>query len=368
MGFLRWLLAISVLSAHSEPLFGIKMLHPVMAVKIFFVISGFYMGLVLSTKYKEKGYLKSFYLNRIIRLYPTYLVILIITIMMSMLVAGTPKTVREIFHLPFSTIMVTVITNVFIFGQDLLNFTHTDAAGYLHLLPTYHIDTLPTRYQLIGQAWALGLECTFYLMAPFFVRMKTLQIILIAVLLLMLRQFTLSYGLDHDPWNYRLFPFELPLFLTGIILYRVFEKINTNKKYFSSYVALLPLFLLLLNNQQFCGLKFNYQFVILFIPLIFLLTKNSKIDRLIGEFSYPIYIAHFLIKDNLYSISNKVWLPFGFGGGLFIYTMLFAIPLILLDRYCDRWRRLNKQHKQYDQSLSSNQSDPAVAIVAGSSV
>ena len=50
------------------------------AVEIFFIISGFYMGLILRGKYEQRAHsTRLFYQNRFLRLYPTYLVCVLLT-------------------------------------------------------------------------------------------------------------------------------------------------------------------------------------------------------------------------------------------------------------------------------------------------
>ena len=52
MGTIRLLLALAVLlMMHSTPLLGIRMINGAWAVQAFYVISGFYMALVLNEKY-----------------------------------------------------------------------------------------------------------------------------------------------------------------------------------------------------------------------------------------------------------------------------------------------------------------------------
>ncbi len=53
MGLLRIILAISVLISNSTPNFGLKFIGGVMAVETFFIISGFYMSLILNEKYSS---------------------------------------------------------------------------------------------------------------------------------------------------------------------------------------------------------------------------------------------------------------------------------------------------------------------------
>lgn len=76
-GILRTLLAINVVLLH---IFNVPTLGNY-SVSFFFLLSGFLMTLIMHESYgfSFKGF-KIFWLNRILRLYPTYLVILGITI------------------------------------------------------------------------------------------------------------------------------------------------------------------------------------------------------------------------------------------------------------------------------------------------
>ena len=51
MGLLRFLLAMCVIAGHSIAIFGLPTLDARLAVKTFFMISGFYMTLILTSKY-----------------------------------------------------------------------------------------------------------------------------------------------------------------------------------------------------------------------------------------------------------------------------------------------------------------------------
>src|SRR5258708_6221408 len=71
MGILRVILALSVVVAHVGPLFGLRFFGGgVMGVETFYMVSGFYMALVLSTRYR--GRTRDFYFNRFLRLFPVY--------------------------------------------------------------------------------------------------------------------------------------------------------------------------------------------------------------------------------------------------------------------------------------------------------
>ncbi len=70
MGILRILLAISVVLAHSSSIFGFSLVGGQIAVQAFYIISGFYMALILNEKYigANNSY-KLFISNRFLRLY-----------------------------------------------------------------------------------------------------------------------------------------------------------------------------------------------------------------------------------------------------------------------------------------------------------
>ena len=55
MGVLRLFLALSVVNAHGGNLLGFQLVDPTMAVQTFYMISGFYMALVLHEKYQPKN-------------------------------------------------------------------------------------------------------------------------------------------------------------------------------------------------------------------------------------------------------------------------------------------------------------------------
>ncbi len=77
MGTLRFILALSVAYGH----LAVPLSFPTadVAVQSFFVISGFYMALVLNEKYGAGSYWL-FVSNRLLRLWPTYFVVLILSL------------------------------------------------------------------------------------------------------------------------------------------------------------------------------------------------------------------------------------------------------------------------------------------------
>src|SRR5450755_3866284 len=84
MGLFRLALAWSVLLGHSggHGFFGLAFLDRQLAVQCFFIISGFYMALVLNEKYTGPGRYWTFVQQRFLRLYPTYLIILAVILLL----------------------------------------------------------------------------------------------------------------------------------------------------------------------------------------------------------------------------------------------------------------------------------------------
>jgi len=61
----------------------------------------------------------------------------------------------------------------------------------------------------------------------------------------------------------------------------------------------------------------------LFLPLLFEQTKNNKVDRYIGELSYPVYIVHIFVIIFVSKVSNETYLSLL----TIIISILFAIIL-----------------------------------------
>src|SRR5947209_991086 len=83
MGLLRLMLACSVVLSHSGA--GVVFTGPDKAVQTFYIISGFYIAMVLD---KTEAYKSAslFYSNRFLRLWPSYIFIALSTLIAKLLV------------------------------------------------------------------------------------------------------------------------------------------------------------------------------------------------------------------------------------------------------------------------------------------
>lgn len=334
MGLIRLILAISVITVHSSSIFGINFIQGRLAVEVFFMISGFYMALILTEKYNKKSDYKLFITNRFLKIFPTYWTILFLCLIFQLIYFYSNQNSSNIFglfnknyNLNIFTFITFIVSNLIIFGQDILLFFGLNTnSGVLFFTPNFQLFKPEIfNFIFIPQAWTLALELTFYFLVPFLNRLKNKYLVIIMSLSLCLRLFLYSRGLNHDPWNYRFFPTELIFFLSGILMYRFYLYIK-NKKIkllsfctFVLYISFLIFYQFTLPNQL---ILFIFSFI--FIPFIFKLSKNNKIDRFTGELSFPVYISHFLIIDILTHFTN---LPHQFLG---LTTSIVSILLSIL--------------------------------------
>src|ERR1035437_2129809 len=127
MGIIRLLLAISVVIDHSNPLFGFSFIGGQLAVEVFFIISGFYMALILCEKYNKASDRKIFIGNRLLKIFPIYWVIFILGLIYELANAYFHYSSNEVslfvhpgIHLNVFSFFYFLLTNIIILGQDII--------------------------------------------------------------------------------------------------------------------------------------------------------------------------------------------------------------------------------------------------------
>lgn len=312
MGILRLLLALSVVLDHAAPHAGMGLVGGPLAVEGFFIISGFYMALILNEKYvgANNSY-KLFITNRLLRLYPVYWAVLIPWTAYCVFAYATTHQYNFIGHfvrhygqMDLSSFAFLVFTNLTMFFQDVVLFLGLDVeSGNLFFTKNVY-ETQPRLYEFlaVGQAWSIGIELAFYLIAPFLMR-RTWKVILPLVAASFLFDYVMAvHGLDHDPWTYRFFPFELGYFLLGKIAYDLYKAVGRyGVKRAWCLCALCAVMAYLFAYPLLPPFRGKDHFFIsslfLSIPLVFQLTKKWKRDAWVGELSYPIYIVHMAVIE-----------------------------------------------------------------------
>lgn len=334
MGLLRLLLALAVLAGHANStLFGFEVLDAWYAVNFFFVISGFYMALVLNGTYASRP-LSTFYKSRLLRLLPLYYIGLVLGFWAS------SDAIQEVFeNLEGWAQIVFILQNLFIFGQD-----YTIA---LVCMPDTSGTCLPSLKTLVNPpSWSLAVELTFYACAPFILKSpkKTLLFFMTGIayfLLIKTLDFPAMYSAfaragELADYNYYSFGASMMYFGAGALAYHV-QRGTIQANYPVGIVIVLALAAIDSHLPAW-----QLALVIFALPVLFQLTAQNKLDRIIGELSYPVYILHWPILQWLEHNLDKdsVWLE-GLSMGSLLALITISLSLVInfsLERAINRYR------------------------------
>jgi len=284
------------------------------AVRSFFIISGFYMALILNEKYIGKnGTYKLFITNRFMRIFPIYWVILIFYFIYYFLnFDKSPQLFQIYFHNIFSFhTLVIILKNIFLFNFIIV-------PRDISIFNVIHIPIV-LNFLLDVPAWSVGVELMFYLIAPFITRLKLKRTLLLVVIYLIMHIVLQPSFLNHfiNALELYFFPFEFLYFLIGIVSYWIFTKVR-NLKIKKEIITFISLALIMLTiiynfiplfttNATNWGRIIYYSLIAAGIPFLFMGTSKNKISNFLGELSYPIYISQYLVLDVF-----KNYLNFGF--------------------------------------------------------
>ena len=320
MGSIRLLLAVAVVFEHC---YGTAFSGGVFAVQLFFVVSGFFISYIL-IEAQTYNSVRSFYKNRALRLFPAYWVVALASLAMYVggaYLAGNPPPFLEVYqNIDTAGRTALVLSNIFLFGQDWIIFSAVND-GVFHLTEDYHqSDFWVWRGLLVPPAWSLGVELTFYLIAPFILPRLKLLVVLLGMSVL-LRIWLISIGLGlQDPWSYRFFPTELALFILGALSHQLWMPYVTTKSWMSSrntatvsIIMISLIFFLVTLSLVHIRIILLLVFV-LSLPFLFAFQKNRSWDQWLGELSYPIYICHWSVIFPVSYVWDRYSGEFGYQG------------------------------------------------------
>ena len=304
MGVLRLFLALCVLNSHFRFYDSVIFLNPLVAVCCFFIISGFYMSLVLCEKYR--GAISRFYINRGLRLYPINIA-LVVAFAASHFLGVLDPPALEWTHSVQSSAAFPPHTGILLADQLLL------LANQVLVFPGViwqNLTLQPFSSQnglVFGQMYTIGLEVMFYAIAPFIV-MRGTGSLLIWTMFAISVHFGLGLaGLPQRPWQYEFFPAILIFFLLGCLSYRLLLIIR-DWRYprWLGYLA-VPIFFAYCPwpNKHAITAAFGvdglYLLTAVLIPFLFEASRAARWDRYIGDLSYPVYASQYLIAFVLVS-------------------------------------------------------------------
>ena len=307
MGWVRFILAAAVVFHHSSVPWNLPWVDGHQAVRLFYIISGFYMALILDRKYPgTREGLWLFYSNRLLRIFPIYWLVLAAAGFFYAAAWVWLGRIPERFgwYLPLmeaghGTFLAGLgVSQLALFGLDWFNLfdfqgatlawggtvSQGRSAGFLCLVP---------------QAWTLAVELSFYLFAPWIVRARTGGLALLCA-----AGFALRIGLwiwrpvETGSLSYFWFPLQLPFFFLGILSYRWMGVGISFWKSPGGRWGSRVLMIVFLFGYGFWpdGWDQAISCVLLAVLMPGLFEGEGRWQRWIGELSYPIYVVHILVK------------------------------------------------------------------------
>jgi len=282
-GYFRFLLSLLVVSSHV----GLRFFRysgniGVVAVIIFLMLSGFVVSGLLD---KANYNLKSFYIERFLRIYPLYWFITIIfTASVILINYGTPifNPYNIFAHLSIIPLDYWWVINPFVFTSD----------EYQNQFMNIPI-------------WSLGLEIQAYILLPLILKRPKIKLFCLIISFLI---FNLGYsghylGFSTDTSvliTMRTLPGMLFFFIIGSYLYEIKNQKHSARKivyyiYSLSLISLFTYYKLLHLNIPF--IKDIFYALLVGTPLIYLISiskRKYKNAHLFGDLSYGVYISHSL--------------------------------------------------------------------------
>ena len=332
LGTIRFFLALLVLISH-VPSSSMRLNLGVVSVILFYFISGFLMQKSYSRFVDNSANpVLDFYIDRVLKLFPQYIVIVIITFV-SVIYFGNSKLVPIINQdiTPYKVFLnVILILNNYVFEP-------------------FIIEGL-TPHPIIPPTWSLSTELHFYLILPFifFLKKRVFFILLLSIIIQFSSFLFSSHFFNSNNFGYRYIFGTLTIFIYGYSFSKENDLFFRNLA-ISIWVSfglflfvLLPTFILWENPllQEillggFIALPLGYYFV--YIKIQF--RNFRKIDTLLGNLAYPIFITHFLafyLVEKLLIIDNS-YLPVFYISSIFL-CLLISFLLHIFQIYIEKIR------------------------------
>ena len=308
-GSVRFILAWFVVIAHLSQSYSYS---SAMSVYAFYMLSGFLMTLIMNERYHYtlQGVIR-YCINRALRIFPQYWILCLLALLFILFISAEhAKILHPAFQIP--TGFHEVFANSFIFG----------------LYP----ESINPMARLVPQAWALHVELVFYLFIGLFLG-RNLPIALTWFIL------SVAYHIAANTYG---FPRYSPIyaasiaFSSGCLLYHIKPFIMNSWSY--SFKIMLALVIFYLFFVAYSGtLPFGrimwpfYTNLFLFALCLYQLSMiprvpgwSTKVDRWLGDLSYPIYLNHWLVA---LFVSYYINIP------LSLSLLLYSIPIILILGY-----------------------------------
>jgi peptidoglycan/LPS O-acetylase OafA/YrhL len=224
-----------------------------LGVQIFFVVSGFVIPYSMHKGNYNLKKIKVFFLKRIVRLEPPYILSILLVLLLNFLFFLSPY-----------------------YKEDIL-----DVSWYQLL---YHIGYLNSIFQekwINDVYWSLGIEFQYYILLSIvyeYVSNKTTTWFILVII------FTFSSFLI--PQHSFIF-FHLPFFIIGISIFRLL--IEKDSFYF--FILCLIFMLIVIYFQPDSNIFFSLSALVT-LPFFLFFKRSFKIGKFLGNISYSLYLIH----------------------------------------------------------------------------
>lgn len=307
--------------------------HGGLGVWIFFAISGFILSYFFANHFhlKNRSFselnLKAYYLRRLTRLEPPFLL---------------------------STIVLYFFTGLFVAG------------GLIAILPNLLATLTYSHYLVYGKwsvinpvTWSLEAEVQFYIIAPFlcafFFSMKEwLRNILLCLFIILLPVFVFlpeNSIFVKNPHFSRTIPVYMSHFLIGVLMASIYTgsiwlKINKGRIIFDlvGILALIGLFYFLPNKANLIT-YFMFDLCVLLVMIgsfkgrILNIIFSNQVLTTIGGMCYSIYLLHYAVMYGLMKFTRHIVFPIPVVNYLFHMLLSLSVVMfisILFFKYCEK--------------------------------
>lgn len=364
MGFLRLYLALCVVRFHAYqfplkqalgaaggqggifPFDPLLLLNGRQAVQLFYVLSGFYISMILCEKYQAPGGVRVFYLKRVLRLLPLYALVTLAVVAVAL---GTdevrsfqarmePGGFLALAGADMASMLLVGLSNLLIVGADVLWFLRLTPEGAqwapFQLSPLHN----GSAFSLNPPAFTLAIEMYFYALAPLLVRSVR------RVALLLLAGFLYLLGLRlAGEWNvissYHFFPASWLYFAMGALAYHAMRGHVSRKALAMGALPYVALFFLCFTptgepreDIGFVVMWVLVSLAVYWVPWLFVRTKRWRVDGFLGDMSYTVYVVHFplLLYTDGTALQALLW--------VWLLALCLAVTLVF-ERPLERWRQ-----------------------------
>lgn len=291
-----------------------------LAVTVFFVLSGFLITYLLLIEYSKHGTVKlnHFYIRRILRIWPVYYMVILVSICLYFLVDA----------------------------PDAYNFSFKTLVLYLFFLPNYayaaNLILIP-----ITPLWSVGVEEQFYLLWPWLFRNKKsmndiLKYLILFLLFYLILKLVFRY-FENGLWYSLIISTRLDcMAIGGIAAWCIINNVEIFKRAifskFSQIAALLFFIWSILFEPIYISGVVNHMFYSLFAVILIsnvgvnkysLLKLENKFYNYCGKISYGFYCYHMLVIMVLSRFCDRWFISNTFYNKSLIFLAILGLNLIL---------------------------------------